>query len=380
MQPSRLPIILCRMHHRLGKAAPFLSHHQQRSYSVTTVVADRLVVAVGGNALQRRGERLTIENQLKAAADMAPMIADLAAKHQVVLTHGNGPQVGELALERSAATFDVLGAESMGQIGYVLAQALSSVGLKPVPVLTQVVVDPQHAAFREPSKFVGPIYGAKEANALAQSLGWTVKADGEYFRRVVPSPPPLEILQLEAIETLLEGSNPCLPIACGGGGIPVSRVSSRPSTLLGVEAVIDKDACGGKLALDLEADGYIILTDGGGIWERFGKPDAREMAVATPEYLLGTKAGKNFPGSMGPKIQAAIDFVQKSVAAGRPNAWAAIGDLRDAAKIVTFEEGTVIRDDDSLKDGVIWRPKKESPGGATEGVVRKESKEPHKSG
>jgi carbamate kinase len=246
MHSSSLPRILCRTR-QVGRSAPFLTHlqqqqqqqqQQQRCYSYTTILSDRLVVAVGGNALQRRGERLTIENQLKAAADMAPMIADLAAKHQVVLTHGNGPQVGELALERSAATFDVLGAESMGQIGYVLAQALSSVGLKPVPVLTQVVVDPQHEAFREPSKFVGPIYGAKEANALAQSLGWTVKADGEYFRRVVPSPPPLEILQLEAIETLLEGSNACLPIACGGGGIPVSRVSSRPSTLLGVEAVI----------------------------------------------------------------------------------------------------------------------------------------------
>lgn len=262
----------------------------------------------------------------------------------------------------------------MGQIGYVLSQALSSVGLKPVPVLTQVVVDPQHEAFRDPTKFVGPIYGAKEANALAQSLGWTVKADGEYFRRVVPSPPPLEILQIDAILALLEGDNDFLPIACGGGGIPVSRVSSRPSTLLGVEAVIDKDMCGGKLAFDLEADGYIILTDGGGIWEKYGKPEAREMAVATPEYLLGTKAGKNFPGSMGPKIQAAIDFVQKSVAAGRVNAWAAIGDLRDAAKIVGNHEGTIVRDDETLKEGVIWRPRKEVSD------VKKESNPPHKSG
>jgi len=209
-----------------------------RAYSATSVAQDRIVVAVGGNALQRRGERLTIENMLKAAADMAPMISELSETNEVVLTHGNGPQVGELALERSAATFDVLGAESMGQIGYVLAQALSSVDVKPVPVLTQVVVDPQHEAFRNPTKFVGPIYGAKEANALAQSLGWTVKADGEYYRRVVPSPPPLEILQIDAILCLLESSSKLLPIACGGGGIPVARVSSRPSTLVGVEAVI----------------------------------------------------------------------------------------------------------------------------------------------
>ena len=128
---------------------------------------------------------------------------------------------------------------------------------------------------------------------MAESLGWVVKPDGEYFRRVVPSPPPVEILQLEAVRTLLEHAPTILPIACGGGGVPVSRVPSRPETLQGVEAVIDKDKCGSKLAVDLQADGLIILTDGGGIWKNFGKPDAREMAQATPEYLLGTKAGKN---------------------------------------------------------------------------------------
>jgi carbamate kinase len=327
------------------------------------------VIAVGGNALQRRGERLTIENMLKAAADMAPTIAGLASEHELVLTHGNGPQVGELALERSAATFDVLGAESMGQIGYVLAQALASVGTKAAPILTQVVVDPSSEAFKNPSKFVGPIYGAKEANALAQSLGWTVKADGEYFRRVVPSPPPLEILQTEAVRTLLEHAPDILPIACGGGGVPVARVPSCPSTLVGVEAVIDKDICGAKLACDLEADGYIILTDGGGIWKDFGKPTAKEMKMASPEYLMGTKAGKNFPGSMGPKIEAAIAFVENSKS---PNAWAAIGDLKDAAKIFGNEEGTIIKHD--VQGGVVWRE------GKVPEVKHKESKEPHKSG
>jgi carbamate kinase len=266
------------------------------------------------------------------------------------LCHGNGPQVGELALERSAATFDVLGAESMGQIGYVLAQAMQSVGCQAIPILTQVVVDPKDPAFRNPTKFVGPVYGPKEAHALAESLGWTVKADGEYFRRVVPSPPPLEILQIEAVRILLEQLPGCLPIACGGGGIPVSRVPSRPQTLQGVEAVIDKDACGAKLALDLNADGYIILTDGGGIWRNFGKSDAMEMAAVTPEYLLGTKTGKNFPGSMGPKIEAAIRFVEKST---NPDAWAAIGDLKDAAKIANNEEGTIVRK--SVEGNVIWR-------------------------
>mmetsp|Transcript_326 Transcript_326/g.734 ORF Transcript_326/g.734 Transcript_326/m.734 type:complete len:310 (-) Transcript_326:210-1139(-) len=308
---------------------------------------------------------------LKAAADMAPTIASLAKEHELVLTHGNGPQVGELALERSAATFDVLGAESMGQIGYVLAQALSSAGCHSAPIICQVVVDPQHEAFRDPSKFVGPIYGAKEATALSQSLGWVMKPDGEYFRRVVPSPPPQEILQIDAIRTLLENSPDLLPIACGGGGIPVSRIPSNPQTLTGVEAVIDKDRCGAKLANELDADGYIILTDGGGIWQNFGKPDAREMQLATPEYLLGTKAGKNFPGSMGPKIQAAIDFVHDSK---RPGAWAAIGDLKDAAKIFDNEEGTLIKED--VEEGVVWRERKE----VGDGKCPKQSKEPHKSG
>lgn len=317
------------------------------------------MIAVGGNALQRRGERLTIENMLKASADFAPTIVSLARDHQLVLTHGNGPQVGELALERSAASFDVLGAESMGQIGYILAQALSSAGLTTAPIICQVVVDPQHDAFRDPSKFIGPVYGAKEATALSQSLGWVMKPDGEYFRRVVPSPPPVEILQVEAIRCLLEQCPEILPIACGGGGIPVSRVPSNPQTLQGVEAVIDKDRCGGKLANELDADGYIILTDGGGIWQNFGKPNAREMKLATPEYLLGQKAGKNFPGSMGPKIQAAIDFVQNSKKEG---AWAAIGDLRDASKMFTNEEGTLIKKNVSVAEGVVWRESKVAAG------------------
>jgi carbamate kinase len=324
----------------------------------------RIVVAVGGNALQRRGDRLTIENMLKAAAEMAPMMAELCSKHEVVMTHGNGPQVGELALERSAASFDVLGAESMGQIGYVLAQAMQSAGLTAVPILTQVVVDQFSEAFKDPTKFVGPIYGSIEAQALQQSLGWTIKPDGEYFRRVVPSPPPLEILQIDAIKTLLKSDKLVLPIACGGGGIPVARIPACPTTLQGVEAVIDKDVCGSKLSVELEADGYIILTDGGGIWENFGKPEAREMEAATPEYLKGTKAGQKFPGSMGPKVMAAIDFVENSK---KPGVWAAIGDLKDAAAIVEGKEGTYIKND--VEGGVMWRKGRAGP-------VQKESKDP----
>jgi carbamate kinase len=226
-------------------------------------------------------------------------------------------------------------------------------------------VDPFSEAFKNPTKFVGPIYGSKEAEALSQSLGWTIKPDGEYFRRVVPSPPPMEILQVEAVKCLLKHQKDVLPIACGGGGVPVARVPSCPSTLQGVEAVIDKDACGAKLANEIEADAFIILTDGGGIWENFGKPSAREMQEASPEYLLGTKAGAEFPGSMGPKIQAAIDFVERSK---NPNAWAAIGDLKDAAKILTGEEGTCVKHD--VPQGVVWRAGKTGP------TKRRESKDP----
>eukprot|EP00466_Bigelowiella_natans_P011039 jgi/Bigna1/92845/estExt_fgenesh1_pm.C_810007 len=342
----------------------------------------RLIVAVGGNALQRRGDRLTITNMLKAAccADMAPAIADLASRHEIVLTHGNGPQVGELALERSAATFDVLGAESVGQIGYILAQALSSAGCKAVPIVTQVVVDPAHEAFKNPTKFVGPVYGAKEAQALAESLGWSVKADGEYFRRVVPSPPPVDILQVDAVKTLLEHSreSDVVPIACGGGGVPVARVKGEElDGLQGVECVIDKDACGAKLAVDLDADGYIILTDGGGIFQDYGKPEAKEMEVVTPEYLLGIKAGKNFPGSMGPKIEAAIRFVQESLEKGRKKtAWAAIGDLKDARDILANKAGTMIVND--VEGGVIWRQKCDATESNTKNTPPKLTQDPPK--
>jgi carbamate kinase len=218
----------------------------------------------------------------------------------------------------------------------------------------------------------------------------------------------MEILQIDAVRTLLEHAPDVLPIACGGGGVPVARVPANPQTLQGVEAVIDKvrsltcvcrdsetstrkhapndehklmvcrvshvqtlmynpagqDACGAKLATELDADGFIILTDGGGIWENFGKPEAREMMEATPEYLKGTKAGQKFPGSMGPKVNALIAFVEGSK---KPGAWAAVGDLRDAAKIVAGEEGTYVRK--TVTDGVQWRPGKTGP-------PRKESKSP----
>ncbi|CAE7260365.1 arcC [Symbiodinium natans] len=322
----------------------------------------KVVVAVGGNALIRRGERLTIENQLKAARnDAAPMLKKLMADHSVVLTHGNGPQVGELALERSAATFDVLGAESQGQIGYIFSQAMAGVGVSTACLVTQVVVDPTDAAFQNPTKFVGPVYGAKEADALHQSLGWTMKPDGEYFRRVVSSPKPLEIMQIESIKLLLAAQTPQgpLPIACGGGGVPVVRMGTAyaniPSHALeGMEAVIDKDRCGALLAQQLDADAFLILTDGGGIWRNFGKPDAKEMKEASIAYLEGTKAGSKFPGSMGPKVAAAIEFVKNSP---NPDAFAAIGDLNDAHAIFDNQAGTIIKK--NVPGDVVWYDRSE---------------------
>jgi carbamate kinase len=318
----------------------------------------RIVVAVGGNALIRRGERLTIENQLNAARkDAVPMLKKLLEIHEVVLTHGNGPQVGELALERSAATFDVLGAESQGQIGYIFSQALAGVGIVPVPIVTQVIVDPTDAAFQNPTKFVGPVYGKKEAEALSKTYGWVLKPDGEYFRRVVPSPPPLQILQIDAVRALLEKQTPTgpLPIVAGGGGVPVTRMGNAFANIPkgafeGLEAVIDKDNCGALLAEQIEADAFVILTDGGGIFENFGKPNAREMVEASVDFLRDSGAGDKFPGSMGPKIRAAIRFVERST---KPGAFAAIGDLNDASDILNGKAGTLVKKE--VDGGVNWR-------------------------
>jgi len=321
----------------------------QVSNATRTPASSRLVVALGGNALLRRGQELTLENQRISAAKCAPQIAKLAqSDFQVVLTHGNGPQVGQLALERTAP-FDLLGAESQGQIGYVLSLALQASGLQTATVMTQVLVDEGDPAFEDPTKFIGPVYSHQEAQSLAKELGWTVKADGDECRRVVPSPRPLEIVQLSAIEALLDADYPMV-IACGGGGIPVRK--GERGVLEGVEAVIDKDMCSSLLARELSADGLILLTDGGGIWKDFNKPEAMEMKRASPQYLtdLSAKEPWQFPaGSMGPKIDACIDFITKSAS---PQAWAAIGDLNDAGAIISGEAGTIITND---VDGVEWR-------------------------
>lgn len=339
---------------RKNKKGMTLFHERKRKFEATDGCC-RIVVAVGGNALQRRGEKLSYENQLKAAMDAAHNIKTIAQKYQLILTHGNGPQVGALALERKNTTFDVLGAESQGQIGLVFSQALGTVGQIAVPIVTQVRIDTTDDAFKNPTKFIGQVYDKPEAENLQKNNDWIMKQDGQYWRRVVPSPRPLQIMQLNAIRALLDSSDfkppmKMIPIVCGGGGSPIKYDES--GEIKGVDAVIDKDNCGSLLANEIDADIFIILTDGGGIYENYGKPNQREMAEVTPEYLIRTNAGIEFPGSMGPKIQAVINFVQRS---SKEEAYAAIGDLRDAADILSFNAGTVIKK--HVKNGVRWRTK-----------------------
>lgn len=328
---------------------------KRRNEENTTNTFRRIVVAVGGNALQRRGETLSYGNQLKAVMRAVPCIKHISDNNQLILTHGNGPQIGVLASERQNTTLDVLGVESQGHIGYIFSQALGTVGIIAVPIITQVRVDSSDIAFENPTKYIGQVYNRTEAEHFEQTNMWIMKKDGEYWRRVVPSPPPLQIIQLDAIRVLLE-SNYCkppmkmIPIVCGGGGSPIKYDES--GEIKGVDAVIDKDNCGALLANELDADVFIILTDGGGIYENYEKPNQREMAEVTPEYLINTNAGINYPGSMGPKIVAVINFIQRST---RDDVYAVIGDLSDTTEILSMNAGTIIKK--NVIGGVKWRMK-----------------------
>jgi carbamate kinase len=295
----------------------------------------RLVVALGGNALLRRGEPLTAEIQRRHAAQAMTLVAELAADHDVVLTHGNGPQVGLLALQALAYAdvppypLDVLGAESEGMIGYVLEQELQNrlPERTAVTVLTQVVVDHDDPAFRRPTKPIGPVYTEEQARRLALELGWTVASDGGHFRRVVASPQPLRIVELSAIRMLVDAG--AIVVCTGGGGIPVTM--NGAGTLRGVEAVIDKDLAAELLARSLEADFLLMLTDVPAVMRDWGAPDARPIERATPAELRTMRFAD---GSMGPKVDAACRFVEAT------GGIAAIGALGDATRIVAGEAGT----------------------------------------
>jgi carbamate kinase len=297
----------------------------------------RIVVALGGNALLMRGERADAAIQLHHVEAAARALAPLAADHELVVCHGNGPQIGLLALESQADPsltrpypLDTLGAETQGMIGYWLAQSLRNAGVrKPVlAVITQTVVDAADPAFAAPTKFIGPIYDRYRADQLAAQNGWTMAADGPHWRRVVPSPEPLRLVEQQSIEQLV-GSGTVV-VCAGGGGAPVVDNGQ----LHGVEAVVDKDLTSAELAIALKADRLLLLTDVFAVMTDFGLPDAepiRHLAVEELEHLT-------FPaGSMGPKIEACRRFVTAT------GATAAIGALADAEEILRGAAGTAIQ-------------------------------------
>jgi carbamate kinase len=293
----------------------------------------RIVAALGGNALLHRGEPLEAEIQRTNVRQAAGALADLAEDNELVLTHGNGPQVGLLALEADAYEavkpypLDVLGAESQGMIGYLIVQALrGETDASVVALLTEVVVDPDDPAFAHPTKPIGPVYTDVEARRAVAEHGWSVAPDGAHFRRVVPSPQPLEILELEAVETLLRRGS--IVVCAGGGGIPVVREGHR---LSGVEAVIDKDLTAALLAEELDADRLLILTDVPYVERGWGTSDPVPLEHTTPSELRMLDFAA---GSMGPKIEAACRFVE------RTGGEAVIGALDRLAEVASGHAGT----------------------------------------
>ena len=303
----------------------------------------RILVALGGNALLKRGEPMTAEIQRANVRTAAQALAPIAGQHQLVLSHGNGPQVGLLALQAAAYTeveaypLDVLGAQTEGMIGYLIEQELGNLLPADVPfatILTMIEVDATDPAFADPTKFVGPVYDDETAGALARQKGWAFKLDGERQRRVVPSPAPRRIFEIRPIRWLLEHGT--VVICAGGGGIPTSWVAGEERKLGGVEAVIDKDLASELLAREVDADLFIMATDVDGVYDGWGTPDQHRLHRVTPDELRRRQFAA---GSMGPKVEAAARFVE---ATGRR---AAIGSLSDIEQIVEGAAGTTVAPD-----------------------------------
>jgi len=295
----------------------------------------RLVVAIGGNALLTRGEELSAENQRRNMAQSALALADIMRDHEVILVHGNGPQVGLLALESAAFKeapaypLDVLGAESQGMIGYIIEQELRNVmpERRIVTLLTQTIVDAADPAFDHPTKPIGPIYTETEAKELAAVRGWSIAPDGKNFRRVVPSPLPVDMLERQTIDDLV--SRHIVVICAGGGGIPVTQGTDKKVN--GIEAVIDKDLAASLLARTLKADRLIILTDVEAVYRDWGKDSQQKIDRTDPASLRVMDFAK---GSMGPKVDAVCRFVE---ATGNR---ASIGSLAQAGDVVSGRSGT----------------------------------------
>jgi carbamate kinase len=300
----------------------------------------RIVIALGGNALLRRGDPMTTEVQRRNIRTAAEAIAPLAAEHSIVVVHGNGPQVGLLSLQAESYhdaepyPLDVLDAGTQGMVGYLIQQELRSL-LPPdrhvATLLTMITVDPGDPAFARPAKFVGPVYAKEAADALAAEKGWAFKPDGTSWRRVVPSPQPRQILEIQPISWLLERG--AVVICAGGGGIPIMYSSSGPGEVVGVEAVIDKDLASELLAEDVAADLFVMATDVDGVYVGWATPQQRRLDRATPEELADYQFAA---GSMGPKVEAASRFAAKT---GKR---AAIGSLADITGIVAGQAGTSV--------------------------------------
>ena len=298
----------------------------------------RILVALGGNALLRRGEPMTAEAQRANVRIAAEALAAIHPGNQLVITHGNGPQVGLLALQGAAYKpdevypLDVLGAQTEGMIGYMIEQELGNLLPFEVPfatILTMVEVDRNDPGFQNPTKFIGPVYSDADAGRLKAEKGWAMKKDGDKWRRVVASPQPKRIFEIRPIKWMLEKGT--IVIAAGGGGIPTVYEPGRK--LAGIEAVIDKDLCSELLARELEADLFIMATDADAVFLDWGKPTAKAIRRASP----GAMKSYQFPaGSMGPKVDAACSFAE---ATGKA---AAIGALKDLPSICRQQAGTTI--------------------------------------
>jgi len=320
----------------------------------------RIVVALGGNALLKRGEPQTTEVQRRNVQVAAAALAPIAKKHQLVITHGNGPQVGLLALQDAAyepdenAPLDVLGAQTEGAIGYMIEQELGNLLPFKVPfatMLTMVEVDGDDPAFKNPTKFVGPVYEKDEAERLAKEKGFSIKQDGNKWRRVVPSPLPKRIFEIRPIKWLLDKGT--ILICAGGGGIPTMYAKGKKRQLVGVEAVIDKDLCTELLARELEADLFVMLTDADAVYLDWGKPTQRALRHTSKKDLAGTTFAA---GSMGPKVDAACHFAE---ATGK---LAAIGALADLGKIIAGKAGTTVHPSNTKKKSAVSGRKEKARG------------------
>ncbi len=308
-----------------------------------------VVVALGGNALLKRGEAMTAENQRRNVRAAARALAPIAEQHQLVIGHGNGPQVGLLALQGAAYDqvetypLDVLGAQTEGMIGYMIEQEMGNLMPFSRPLatlLTMVEVDPDDPAFQNPTKFIGPVYPRAEADRLAAERDWTFKLDGEHWRRVVPSPEPKRIFEIRPIRWLLRHGT--IVVAAGGGGIPTMYEKGADRKLVGLECVIDKDLASELLARELRADLFVMLTDADAVYLDWGRPGQRAIRRASPAALAEHEFAA---GSMGPKVTAACRFARLT---GKR---AAIGDLEELGRILAGEAGTTV---DPACDGIVF--------------------------